>query len=208
MLITVAEHLDTATYTKADAPYRFKELVPSLKLNVIATIPTDNYPYHYMTSLWTPLADPTRLLKLAQSSQEWCGTTFKEITGWSGDPVLRFHSYWGAQGDGQHRLPLDGAVLEDLLPLALRTLPFAPGLRIPVRLVRSLVDTKAALPAVRDAVVEVTGQVDGVWAVQVHVPDGALSYGFASESSHVMTRLSTPDGRRLSLISVSRRRYW
>lgn len=214
VMITVAEDIDTATYTKADPPYLTKTLVPALKLNVIATIPTDNYPYHYMTSVFVPRADPTRLLKLAQSSQEWCGTTFKEVTGFAARPALRYHSYWGGQGDGEHDLPLPtGTLLEEQLPVTLRTLPFEAGLRMPVRLVRSLVDTKGNAPVVQGAMLSVTEPepapvVGRAWKVLIRTPDARLAYWMAADAPHVMARFDGGDGRTLSLEKVSRRTYW
>lgn len=214
VLITVAEDLDAATYTKADPPYRTRTLVPVLKLNVVATIPTDNYPYHYMTSVFADLANPTRLVKLAQSSQEWCGTTFKEISGWAAHPVLHTHSYWGGQGDAEHSLPLDGGtLLEDQAPLSLRTLPFAPGLKLSVRLVRSLVDTRGTPPEIEPATVQVDGEEDApvvgkAWRVVVKAAGGDLNYAFAKASPHLMARSASADGRVLELTRVSRRKYW
>lgn len=214
VLITVAEDIDTATYTKADPPYVTKTLVPALKLNLIATIPTDQYPYHYMTSVYVPRADPTRLLKLAQSSQEWCGTTFKEVTGFAARPVLHFHSYWGGQGDGEHELPLPtGTLLEDQLPMTLRTLPFEAGLRLPVRLVRSLVDTKGGAPVVQGALLSVSQPeparvVGKAWRVELKTSDALLDYWMAADPPHVLARFDGGDGRTLELKSVSRRVYW
>jgi hypothetical protein len=214
VLITVGEDLDTATYTKADPPYRTKTLIAALKLNVIATIPTENYPYHYMTSVFVEQADPTRLLKLAQSSQEWCGTTFKEVTGFASRPALRYHSYWGGQGDGEHELPLPaGTLLEDQLPVSLRALPFAAGFRRPVRLVRSLADTKANPPVVLDAVLAVEGPeaapvVGRAWKVTVSGKGASLAYWMGEAAPHVLARFDGGDGRTLELKSVSRRTYW
>jgi hypothetical protein len=88
---------------------------------------TDNYPYHFMASVFVRRDAPTRLVKLTLGSQEWCGNTFKEIKTVGGRSELITNSYFDGQGDA--RRPLDlrpGDLLEDQLPLALRGLNFDP----------------------------------------------------------------------------------
>src|SRR5678816_482494 len=79
ILITVKEDFDRARAVKADPPYEGRDLMTVLKLNIISRIDTQNYPYFYMASLFVRRDDPRQVVKLAASSQEWCGTTFREL---------------------------------------------------------------------------------------------------------------------------------
>ena len=120
-LITVKEDFDAAKAVKADAPLDGRPIITVLKLNILSRIPTENYEYSYMTSIFAKRDDLRVLVKAANSSQEWCGTTFKEIVTWDGAPRLQFHSYFDSQADGAHPIHLDArTLLEDQLLLVMR----------------------------------------------------------------------------------------
>jgi hypothetical protein len=218
VLITVLEDLDTATYTKADPPYLGKGLLPVLKLHAFSRIETDNYPYHHATTVFVSLRQPTRLVKLTQSSQEWCGSTFKLLDAWSPGPALHFHSYWANQGDGAFPLDLTGPVLlEDQLPVTLRSLPFRHGFGAAFRLIASVVDNQARAPAAEEAHLSVSepAATPGAsrapaWKVVVQRTRTGqeLVYWFDTAPPHVLMRFSAPDGRELVLRTAARRRYW
>ena len=70
-----------------------------LKQNQVLTFQTGVYPYRQMNSLfWS--RDSGKLLKASMSTQEWCGTTYKEIR--NRKSLLEFHygSYWQGEGLG------------------------------------------------------------------------------------------------------------
>ena len=116
-------------YVKADPPLEGKALFPVLKLNAVHSYLTPRYPYHFLVTVFVQRDNPTALVKLTLGSQEWCGNTFKEITTWGPQPQLVAHSYFDGEGDGTHPLDLrPGDLLEDQLPLALRSLDFQPHL--------------------------------------------------------------------------------
>lgn len=78
--------------------------IPVLKLNLIEEIPTQNYNYRYMvtTFLNRESLEPE---KVAASSQEWCGTTFKQYQ-WLPDGLkVRGFSYFEGEGDREWSLP-------------------------------------------------------------------------------------------------------
>lgn len=217
VLITVKEDFNTALYVKADGPYDGKDLLTVLKLNVLSEIQTENYPYRYMTSLFIDRAQPMRVVKMTTSSQEWCGTTFKEFVGWGDSPKLVFHSYFDNQGDGSYPLGLrDGDLLEDQLPVSLRSLPFKPGLTFTTHLLESQITNRASAPKVLDATITVVGQEPAEtgmgmipsWNVEVKAGQLVQHYWFEQAYPNILTRFTSSDGRQLVLKDRTRRKYW
>ncbi|MEO8349250.1 MAG: hypothetical protein ABI610_10090 [Acidobacteriota bacterium] len=111
--------------------------VSVLKLNAVSKFFTGIYPYSLMTSTFTPVdfrRSPT--LKVASSSQEWCGQTFTQLNrrGARQEGLLR--SYFEEEGDRAFGFP--ATWLEDeiwtRIRLAPETLPegsisIVPGLQ-------------------------------------------------------------------------------
>ncbi|HZI66311.1 MAG TPA: hypothetical protein VFF17_07070 [Thermoanaerobaculia bacterium] len=96
--------------------------VPVLKLNAVRKFFTGIYPYSLMTSTFTPVdfrTSPT--LKVASSSQEWCGMTFTQLNrrGPRQEGLLR--SYFEEEGDRAFGFP--AAWLEDEIWTRLRLAP-------------------------------------------------------------------------------------
>ena len=146
-LITVKEDFDPKLYVKADNPLQGQPHPVVLKLNIAASIPTENYTYHFLTSLFVNRENPSRLIKLTMGSQEWCGNTFKEVQHWDRVATLRYFSYFDGEGDGSFSLPLGpDDLLEDQVPYTLRSLRFRAGLRHSIRMVDSLVTNRATPP--------------------------------------------------------------
>jgi hypothetical protein len=77
-LITVKEDFNEQFNVKTDN-YDRKDLFPVMKVNAFCRIPTDNYPYHYLSSAFFKREDATQIYKITISSQEWCGNTFKSL---------------------------------------------------------------------------------------------------------------------------------
>lgn len=130
--------------------------VPVLKLNSVKKFFTGIYPYSLMTSTFTPVdfrRSPT--LKVASSSQEWCGMTFTQLNrrGPRQEGLLR--SYFEEEGDRAFGFP--AAWLEDeiwtRIRLAPETLPtgaisIVPGLQY-ARLLHKPVRPEKARASVR-----------------------------------------------------------
>jgi hypothetical protein len=98
--------------------------VTVLKLNAVRKFFTGIYPYSLMTSTFTPVsfaADRARTLKVASSSQEWCGQTFSQLNlrGARYEGALR--SYFEEEGDRAFGFP--AAWLEDELWTRIRLAP-------------------------------------------------------------------------------------
>ncbi|MEW5976200.1 MAG: hypothetical protein AB1898_10395 [Acidobacteriota bacterium] len=212
ILITVKEDFSKKFYTKADFPEKTSSF-PVLKLNIVSEIPTDNYTYHYLTSVFVRREDPMSLVKLTVGSQEWCGSTFKVIRAWETHPRMIFHSYFEGEGGGSYSLEFStGDLAEDQLLISLRALPFRQGFQLKTRILDSIVDNRAPEPSLHDATISVSGQesIEGrsTWKVDVQRKDLHQSYWYDRPYPHTLVKLASSDGRELQLRDVRRRRYW
>jgi hypothetical protein len=115
--IVVAELLDPSRMVKQES---FEPgVIPVLKCNWIASIPTGVSSCHQLASLFLRRADGL-VMKAAFSSQEWCGATFAE---WRRDREgLAHHSHREGEADG--RWPLDelatNTLFHEQVPLWIR----------------------------------------------------------------------------------------
>lgn len=209
-LITVKEDFNKAYDVKTD-DYGRKDLFPVMKVNQFCRIPTDNYPYHFLTSLFFRREDPLLLHKLTSSSQEWCGNTFKAIFPVGNRLHYTYDSYWDGQGRGEMDLDRD-LLFEDQLPYTLRSLKFKAGLAFPAQVAGTLQTNKAGRPDIYPASFRVSAaQAAGraVWQVSVLLgPQKQNTYWFARDYPHVLVRQQTWDGRTLELKEVKRYAYW
>ncbi len=91
--------------------------VPVLKLNISEEVPTENYNYRYMTSIFLK-RDDLAPFKMSFSSQDWCGMTFKQLR-WAKDSLeIRSFSYFGGEGDNVWQLAPDAVVFDALFLIA------------------------------------------------------------------------------------------
>ncbi|UYZ64390.1 hypothetical protein [Hymenobacter weizhouensis] len=211
-LITVKEEFNQQHNVKTD-DYQRKDLFPVMKVNQFCRIPTDNYPYHFLTSLFFRRDQPVQLHKLTTSSQEWCGTTFKAFTDEGLHYLETYNSYWDGQGAGQRQVRRD-VLFEDALPYTLRSLQFDNKPRFAATIVELQQTSKAPAPTlyqarlrVEEAPAEEVPQA--AWRVTVDLaPQKRNVYWFARRYPNVLLRQTTWDGRTLFLKSVRRYAYW
>ena len=138
-----------------------------LKLNSVRKFFTGIYPYSLMTSTFTPVDfSRTRTLKVASSSQEWCGLTFTQLNLRNDRFEGALRSYFEAEGDRQFEFA--PAWLEDELwtriRLAPETLPVGrvqvvPGLQY-ARLWHKAVRAETAQASLRSDGRESVYQID------------------------------------------------
>lgn len=208
--ITVKEDFNKAYNVKTDS-YARNDLFPVMKVNQFCRIPTDNYPYHFMSSLFFRRQQPLYLHKLTSSSQEWCGQTFKAVTRAGNRYQFAYNSYWDGQGAGKMNLD-KGILFEDQLPYTLRSVKFTEGLSFSAVVAGLLQNSKANEPEMYPASFRVRQeQVAGkpVWRVTVALTPGKQnSYWFAAAYPHILLRQQTWDGRSLQLKTVKRYAYW
>lgn len=211
-IITVKEDFNRAFGVKTD-DYQRPDLYPVMKVNEFCRIPTDNYPYHYLTSLFFRRQDPMQLHKLTTSSQEWCGNTFKALTEEPEAYRMSYNSYWDGQGSGQRTLPLD-VLLEDALPYTLRSLRFNDEPLFEANVLETQQTSKAAPPVSYRAEFRVARAADGeasrpAWRVTVRLARGKDNvYWFDQQYPHLLLRHTAWDGRRLQLKEERRYAYW
>ena len=217
--ILVKETFNEEYRVKTD-DYSRDDLYDVMKVNKFARIPTDNYPYHYMTSIFYRREQPATVHKLVNTSQEWCGTTAKHFLHEGDDYEFSYISYWDEQGIGETEL--DGDIMfEDQLSHSLRALDFADGLSFTQPVAESVVSSKATKPTVYEATFNVSQATDfrlgtdykqgnaPVWQVKVQLDnDKTNRYWFSSEYPNIMLQQTTWDGRNLQLKEAYMDDYW
>ncbi|SHI82023.1 hypothetical protein SAMN02745146_1608 [Hymenobacter daecheongensis DSM 21074] len=211
-LITVKEEFNQEFDVKTD-DYQRPDVFPVMKVNQFCRIPTEQYPYHFLTSLFFRRDQPVALHKMTTSSQEWCGTTFKALTDDGTKYAQTYNSYWDGQGTGQRRLRHD-VLFEDALPYTLRALNFEAKPTFEATIC-DLQQTSKVLPAVyyqaRLSVAEAApaDAPEPAWQVRVQLDaQKQNTYWFAKKYPNVLLRQTTWDGRTLTLKSVRRYVYW
>lgn len=208
--ITVKDDFNKEHNVKTD-DYSRSDLFPVMKVNEFCRIPTNEYPYHFLTSLFIRRENPLQLHKLTTSSQEWCGNTFKTITDEGENYKLYYNSYFDGEGQGNRELQKE-LLLEDQLPYTLRSLRFQDSLTFEADVLETQQTNKVGRLTVYKATVSGTkAELEGqqVWQVDVQLAEGKTNrYWFASQYPNQLLRQQTWDGRNLELRKLSRYAYW
>ncbi|MBO0358908.1 hypothetical protein J0X19_13200 [Hymenobacter sp. BT186] len=210
--LTVKEEFNQQYKVKTD-DYQRPDLFPVMKVNQFCRIPTDQYPYHFLTSLFFRRENPVGLYKLTTSSQEWCGNTFKAFQDDGLQYMQTYNSYWDGQGVGRRRLRRD-VLFEDALPYTLRSLRFDTLPTFKAAICELQQTSKAGSPVYYNAEIQVReapapDTPEPAWLVRVQLePKKVSTYWFARKYPNVLLRQDTWDGRKLTLKKVSRYAYW
>lgn len=211
-LITVKEEFNQEFNVKTD-DYKRDDLFPVMKVNEFCQIQTDQYPYHYLTSLFFRRDQPVALYKMTSSSQEWCGNTFKAIVDDGVNFKESYNSYWDQQGTGSRDLRRD-VLLEDALPYTLRALKFDQKPSFDLTVMDLQQTSKATAPEyyqahLTTAEAPAADVTEPAWQVTVQLAPGKQNvYWFARKYPNMLLRQTTWDGRTLQLKSVKRTAYW
>ncbi len=226
VMLVNREWLNAAQLVKATVPDPDRGDIPVLKLNIAEEIPTANYNYRYMVTLFVN-RESLLPLKLAASSQEWCGTTFKQLQ-WLpagrgaealSQPELRIQSfsYFEGEGDRVWALPGEPVVYPaEALFLLVRAAAAAGGdleihLLPPMRSNHAVAPTPVATQVRVDrAVSEIEVPFGQFLAVRVRVSHESHEQHFWIESDPPYRLLShqSDAGQRMVLRHVERRAYW
>jgi hypothetical protein len=208
IFFTNKEQHDTKTWTKAATSTSTREV---FKHNQIDDIPTPNYLYHFRTTshLTTDTLDLTRM---ESSSQEFCGTSFKQIIKNGKGDSFTFWAFSYMPEAGHAEAQLTGPIIPfNALPLYLRNFDFSKpaGTEVKLALLPDQKSHKSTPALVALATVKYAGVEDGSHKLTVHA-DGKLlgTFHFATDRLHVMTRYEGTDGQRYLLKSVERNNYW
>lgn len=134
VLIYVTETLDRNTLIKDDGPLPAARRLPVLKLNRMTKFLTGIYPYSVMTSVFSPVdawfGERFTPVKVALSSQEWCGHVWHQIRPEPRRVWSHLRSYFKEEGERDEALAVPpGTLYEDALFIQLRELdgPFNGG---------------------------------------------------------------------------------
>jgi hypothetical protein len=212
--LTVKEDFNREHQVKTE-DYSRRDLFPVMKVNQFARVPTDQYPYHFLSSLFFRRENPVQLYKMTVGSQEWCGNTFKSFIGEGNYYRFTYHSYWDGEGEGQKQLEQD-LFFEDQLPYTLRSLRFREGLQWVAKVAENQQTNKARVPEVYQAQFRVDAAEPpadkpaiAAWRVEVRLDEKKTNnYWFSRTYPHPLLRLRTWDGRKLDLKSLERQAYW
>jgi hypothetical protein len=210
--ITVAEDFNKEFDVKTD-DYKRKDLFKVMKLNAFANIITENYPYHYLTSMFFYFDKPWAMDKMSSSSQEWCGNTFKEYLNKGNDYFMHYHSYFDGEGDGEKKISND-VLFEDQLIYTLRSLNFKAGLNFDAKVLESQISNKVGKLKIYDAKLMVEeGNKDipekPTWKVTVNLaPNKTNVYYFEKAYPNLLLKQNSWDGFNLTLKKTSRYAYW
>ena len=211
-LITVKEEFNQQFNVKTD-DYQRDDLFPVMKVNEFCQISADQYPYHYLTSLFFRRNQPVALYKMTSSSQEWCGNTFKAIVDDGVNFKESYNSYWDQQGVGSRDLRRD-VLVEDALPYTLRALRFAQKPTFDLVVMDLQQTSKATLPVYYNSHLTTTEApaaeaAASSWRVTIQLaPDKQNVYWFAKAYPNPLLRQTTWDGRTLRLKGQRRYAYW
>lgn len=212
--ILVKEDFNKAFNVKTD-DYTREDLFPVMKVNKFAHIPTQKYPYHYLTSLFFKREAPATLHKMTHSSQEWCGNTFKLFDHTDDHYRYEYSSYWDGQGEGEMELP-DTLWFEDALSYTLRALRFEDGLRFEKPVLESQISNSAPEPEfyqadfrVSEEVLSLADTTQPAWKVSVQLEEGKTNtYWFAKVYPNMLLKQQSWNGQNLLLKEAGREAYW
>jgi len=214
------QFLDERRWIKADDTTTYK--VPVFKLVISEEVPTENYNYRYLTVVFQerPSLEP---LEVTVSSQEWCGTSFKQLQwsrfqevapeGWSLD-MLSF-SYFPGEGDVWKPLPAGVDAYEGLFLFA-RAVAASGCESRPMRLLPTLRTNRGADAHPVDAVLrceggprEISIPLGKVRAQRVVVDwEGAETwFDVGTDAPHVLAAFRAGDVQA-ELRFTERRAYW
>lgn len=110
VFIFVTEDFMTDTQVKHERGPR-DNAVSVLKINATRTFNTGLYPYSLMTSVFTPVSQPSDCMKITTSVQEWCGHTYFQMNHRGSSFDISAHSYFQSEADQQ--IQVAAALTED-----------------------------------------------------------------------------------------------
>ncbi|MFO0729046.1 MAG: hypothetical protein U1E65_35025 [Myxococcota bacterium] len=228
--IFVTETFSEKSRVKADpGKHEKSDEVPVIKLNWVQDFQTGVYDYNLMTSAFVALsprgARPAGApIKLAFSSQEWCGTVYHQLLFDEASIRESAHSYFDGEADREGSLDYPtGGISEDTLLLWARGLAepvLAPGESANRPLLRGLeavrllhkpaawqrVKLERKKEAVKRTVPAGTFEAE----VMVATVDGDRTWTFWVERAapRRILEISRSDGLEAKLLAGDRMKYW
>lgn len=194
------------------------EPIPVFKLNIAEEIPTENYDYRHMITVFLHRAS-LHPEKMAASSQEWCGTTFKQLQ-WLPEALkVRGFSYFEGEADRQWVLPVEPILYPREALYVLVRAGVASNTDMQLNLLPPMRTNHMPEPTPSEARLVVAAGVESARIpfgrfqarrVTLIEADGARTAEFLVEEAAPYRLLSArfDTGLSLSLRFVERRAYW
>lgn len=205
-LIIVKEVFNRRYNVKTDN-YKRNDLFTVLKFNIAKTIQTDIYPYQYLTSTFFERNNPVSVYKCSQSSQEWCGNTYKQFEKQGDSLFYTYHSYWDGEGSGTKRL--ENALLEHQLLFTFRSLRFKNQLHFTLPIIPDIMTNRALIRKPMQAEVRVKEE-NNTWEVYMDADslDIHSVYSFAKKYPNELLYYMKNDSTKLYNANTKRYMYW
>jgi hypothetical protein len=221
VFFTNKEQHDTKTWTKSD---KSTTTVEVFKHNQVEVIPTPNYDYKFVTTSHLTV-DGLKLTRLDMSSQEFCGTSFRQyqLTGESLASSFSYfgYSYFPEQGRVQKTVSQPSGtpvVAYNGLPVWLRSYDFAGKPTVSFLMLPDQKNNRATPADPVKAEVRYLGEDEAGHKLQVSantMGDGLVKMAptatiwFAKDRQHVMTKFQSADGNQTyELKGQERVNYW
>lgn len=209
IIFTNKEQHDTATLTKSD---KSTETVEVFKHNHLEVVPTPNYRYKFATTAHLQ-TDNLALTRLDASSQEYCGTSFKQYLRQPDGRSFEYFAFSYFPEEGRVTAQIEPAaqpiVPEDALPLFTRNFPFDNPQDQAIVLLPTQKSNRHVPHQPVNATLRYAGEDGDAHKVEL-VVDNAVrgTYWLAKDRQHLMTRYEGADGTKLTLKSLDRVDYW
>jgi hypothetical protein len=216
IFFTNKEQHDASTLTKAD---KSKATIEVWKHNQVEDIPTPNYTYHYVSTSHLSV-DRFELTRMDCSSQEFCGTSFKQYlgrakktaAGWA----IEGWDYWSfsymPEAGRRAATVTKGdrpVVAENSLPIYLREFDFGAKGEAAIALLPSQKSNRATAAEPIAATLRYAGEENGTHKVELMVEKAVrATYWMAADRLHVMVKYAGPEGQTYELKELSRVNYW
>jgi hypothetical protein len=215
VFFTNKEQHDVQTWTKSD---KSQETVEVFKHNQIEVVPTPNYDYKFAATSHLTV-DGLKLTRVDVSSQEYCGTSFKQYqlrqTPRAGAQYQYFgFSYMPEAGRVEKTVASPDArtplVAYNSLPVWLRDFDFAKREPIAFALLPDQKSNRATSPDPVPAEAKYAGEESGSHKIEVYAKGQLLgTYWFAVDRQYVMTKYQSADGQQTyELKGTERTNYW
>lgn len=212
VLIFVTEDFSDSLRVKADPGVHPKsDVYPVLKLNEVRKFQTGIYDYSVMTSTFARVSDDFPVVKVAFSSQEWCGLVHSQ---WlrRGDTLEgASHSYFDREADQSPRLAVPpGGIHEEALPILIRGLRgewLKPGESRTLPMLPSLLRTRFGHKAPEWVQAVVKRDAAGT-TFTIEAAGRTLTYVIDAAPPHKILEWRSSDGERARLLGSTRLPYW
>lgn len=216
VFFTNKEQHDPVTLTKASQAG--DQNLEVWKFNQVEVIPTPNYDYKFVTTAHHTVANLI-LTRLDASSQEFCGTSFKQyaarVTDRRSDSrSWDYFSFSYMPGEGRVTAVVrdrgdPGLIPFNSLPLWLRSFDFSSRAPVKFLLIPDQKSNRTTPHEPIEAEIRPVGEESGSHKLELHAGGKLVgTFWMSKDRGHVMSRYQGADGQAYQLQGVERVDYW